>query len=145
MKGKSIRRDQVEGDFEKLLAKMRPSQEMLLLSADIFTDLWNMHRASTKGETECIRKNIIKIERKTEQFFDRITETDSQTLITAYGKKIRKLEEEKITLDEKIAKCGRPLASFDETFRTAFRSGPGYLDTRMGKLRSYFLYDYFYN
>jgi len=58
--------------------------------------------------------------RKTEQFFDRITETYSETLMTAYEKKIRKLEEEKIILDEKIAKYGRPLASFDETYRTAF-------------------------
>ncbi|WP_258195682.1 hypothetical protein [Nitrosomonas ureae] len=41
-------------------------------------------------------------------------------MITAYEKKIRQLEEEKIEIDEKIAKCGRPLQSFDETFRTAF-------------------------
>ena len=124
--GKSIRREQVEGDFETLLSKMKPSKEMLLLSADIFTDLWNAKREASKQEAEGIRRNILQIERKTEQFFDRISETDSQTLITAYEKKIRKLEEEKIILDEKIAKCGRPLASFDETFRTAlsFLSNP---------------------
>lgn len=54
------------------------------------------------------------------QFLDRIAEADNSILITAYEKKIRQLEEEKITLDEKIAQCGRPLQSFDETFRTAF-------------------------
>ena len=55
-----------------------------------------------------------------EQFFDRITEIDSETLIMFYEKKIRKLEEKKIILDEKIAKCGRPLQSFDEAYRAAF-------------------------
>ncbi len=126
LQGKSIRKEKMEKEFEQLLGKMKPSKEMLLLSADIFTDLWNARRESAKAETESIRQNILRIEHKTEQFFDRITETDSQTLITAYEKKIRKLEEEKITLDEKIAKCGRPLASFDETFRTAltFLSNP---------------------
>jgi len=120
MKGKSIRRNQVEDDFVKLLSEMKPSKEMFFVAADIFTDLWNVRRANAKEETECIRKNIIQIERKTEQFFNRITETDSHTLITAYEKKIRQLEEEKVKLDENIAKCGRPLQSFDETFRTAF-------------------------
>ncbi|MCW5608742.1 MAG: recombinase family protein [Nitrosomonas sp.] len=118
--GKSIRREQVEGDFEKLLGDMKPSKELFFLAADIFTDLWNAKRETAKQEAEHIRRDIIMIERKTEQFFDRITETDSETLITAYEKKIRKLEEEKIILDEKIAKCGRPLHSFDETYRTAF-------------------------
>jgi len=120
VKGKSIRREQVEGDFERLLGDMKPSKEMFFLAADIFTDLWNVRRANAKDEAECIRNNILQIERKAEQFFDRITETDSPTLITAYEKKIRQLEEEKIKLDENIAKCGRPLQSFDETFRTAF-------------------------
>ena len=118
--GKSIRREQVEGDFEKLLGDMKPSKELFFLAADIFTDLWNAKHETAKQEAEHIRRDIIMIERKTEQFFDRITETDSETLITAYEKKIRKLEEEKIVLDEKIAKCGRPLHSFDETYRTAF-------------------------
>ena len=61
------------------------------------------------------------IERKSEQIMDRIVEADSPTLITAYEKKIRQLEEEKIRLDENIAKCGRPLQSFDETFQTAMK------------------------
>lgn len=47
-------------------------------------------------------------------------EADNAILITAYEKKISKLEEEKIELDEKIANCDRPLKSFDETFRTSF-------------------------
>ena len=57
---------------------------------------------------------------------DRIIEADSPTLITAYKKKIRKFEQEKIRLDKNIAKCGRPLQSFDETFQTAisFLSNP---------------------
>ena len=71
-----------------------------------------------------IRRDMIQIERKTEQFFDRIVESDSHTLITAYEKKIRQLEKEKSRLDENIAKCGRPLTPFDETFRTPEKSMP---------------------
>lgn len=118
--GKSIRKEKLEGDFERLLGEVKPSKEMFFLAADIFTDLWNIKRDTAKQEADRIRRDIIQIERKTEQFFDRIVEADSPTLVTAYEKKIRQLEEEKIKLDENIAKCGRPLQSFDETFRTAF-------------------------
>jgi site-specific DNA recombinase len=118
--GKSIRKEKLEGDFEKLLRDMKPSKELFFVAAEIFTDIWNEKRNTAKQKAEHIRRDIIQIERKTEQFFDRITDTDSETLIMAYEKKIRKLEEEKIMLDEKIAKRGRPLQSFDETYRTAF-------------------------
>ncbi len=123
---KSIRKEKIEGEFEELLKDMTPSQELFFVAADVFTDLWGAKQARAKDEAEQIRMDVLKIERKTEQFLDRIVETDSQTLITTYENKIRKLEEEKIRLDENIAKCGRPLASFDETFRTAltFLSNP---------------------
>ena len=35
-------------------------------------------------------------------------------------RKQSKLEAQKIEVSEKIANCGRPLGSFDETLRTAF-------------------------
>ena len=37
----------------------------------------------------------------------------------AYEGKVEKLEEDKLLLNEKIKNCGRPLATFDDTFRTA--------------------------
>lgn len=41
------------------------------------------------------------------------------SVITAYENRIRKLEAQRIVLQEKIAHCGRPLKSFDDSFRTA--------------------------
>lgn len=55
-----------------------------------------------------------------ENHFERIVKTDSQSLITTYENEIQKLEQEKIMMSEKTMKCGRPLTTFDETFRTAF-------------------------
>lgn len=117
---KSIRKEQIEGEFEKLLTKLKPPPEIFFAMAEIFTDLWNEKILSSKERANNIRKEIISIERKTEQLMDRIVEAESPTLIAAYEKKVKSLEEEKIRLDEKIAKSGRPMASFEETFRTAF-------------------------
>ena len=77
---------------------------IVFLTAELFTDLWNARRNDAKQEAEAIRRNLIQIERKIEQFLDRIAEADNSILITAYEKKIRQLEEEEIELDEKNRK-----------------------------------------
>ncbi len=48
--------------------------------------------------------------------------TESTKVISAYEQKIEKLECEKIILHEKVQNCGRPVADFDDTFRTAMVS-----------------------
>ena len=72
-----MRKEKLEGDFEALLRDMKPSKELFFVAAEIFTDIWNKKREAAKQEAEYIRRDIIQIERKTEQFFDRITETDN--------------------------------------------------------------------
>jgi Putative transposase len=41
------------------------------------------------------------------------------SIVTAYEKRIRELEQRKIVLAERIANCGRPLRDFDESLRTS--------------------------
>jgi site-specific DNA recombinase len=118
--GKSIRREQVEGDFESLLADLKPSEHVFFMAAAMFTDLWNAKREAVKTDTETLRQQALLLDRKSTHFFQRIANNENPTLIGAYENQIRILEEEKIRLDEKIVQCGRPLAPFDETFRTAF-------------------------
>ncbi len=118
--GKSIRREKIEGDFEVLLTDLKPSEHVFFMAAEMFTDLWNAKRDAVKADAETLRQQVVQVERRTAHFFDRIAQNEHSTLIAAYENQIRTLEEEKIRLDEQIAKCGRPLASFDETFRTAF-------------------------
>ena len=64
---------------------------------------------------------MAKLERKTDQLMERLVEADSPALVRAYETQVRKLEEEKTALAERIANCGRPLTSFDETYRTAMK------------------------
>ncbi|MCK5555172.1 MAG: hypothetical protein KAI76_02955, partial [Alphaproteobacteria bacterium] len=93
--------------------------ELFFIAADIFQDLWEERCGSIKQEGGSIKIEMAKIERKTEQFLNRIVEADSTPLITAYENQVRTLEEQRIALSEKVSNCGRPLQSFDQTFRTA--------------------------
>jgi len=117
---KSVRKETIEGEFEVMLQNLRPSQSLFFMATEMFRELWEDRQSRAKTDAVSIQKEIQQIDRKVGQFLDRIVETDSPALITTYENQVRKLEEQKLILKEKIQNCGRPLDSFDETFRTAF-------------------------
>ena len=116
---KSIRKERIEEEFEALLLELKPSQELFFTAMDMFRELWNDRMSSNKEDAIVLKQELSKIDVRVEQFLDRIVETDNSRVITAYEQKIDRLESQKIILQEKIQNCGRPLADFDETFRTA--------------------------
>jgi site-specific DNA recombinase len=82
-------------------------------------DLWNHRLASEKASRTSLKTELAKVERDIERFLDRIAQAEPLSVITVYENRIRRLEERKIEISEKIANCGRPLRSFDETLRTS--------------------------
>jgi hypothetical protein len=85
----------------------------------MFEDLWNDRLAKAQTRRSGLQAELVKVERNVDQFLDRIANAQLPSVITAYENRIRKLEERKFELTEKIANCGRPLRSFDETLRTS--------------------------
>lgn len=117
---KSIRKEKIEGEFTALLASLKPSEGLFNLAFDMFRDLWNAKLSSSQNQGATLRKDIAAIEKKIDQFLERVTEADSDTLIRAYEKKIKELTTQKALLSERVAHCGKPLKTFGEAYRTAF-------------------------
>ncbi len=117
--GKSIRRELVEGEFEALLQSLVPSRELFDLVSGIFRDLWDQRLAASGAHKKHMTAEISQIDRKVEQLVERLLSADSDTVIRVYETQIGKLESEKHILAEKIAKCGTPLDTYDDSFRTA--------------------------
>ncbi len=118
-KGKSIRKDVLEGEFEALLTKLEPSKELFVIATKMFRKLWD-HRGQTEGQQRTlIKKEVTQIQRKTDQLLDRIVESDSTIVIGAFEKRIEDLQQNKLVLEEKLAHCGKPQRDFDEMYRTA--------------------------
>ncbi len=118
--GKSIKKGLLEGEFEKLLHNMRPSENLFAMAKEMFRELWERSIKKSKQEHVSIENSLVKIDRQVEQLLDRIIKTENDTVISAYEKRIKDLEEQKIVLSENIAKCGAKLPDFDKTYRTAF-------------------------
>jgi site-specific DNA recombinase len=116
---KNIKQDVIEGEFEVLLKELQPSATLYHAVLDMMKDLWKNRIASFKQSLGTVRREIVKIERKAAQVMDRLLQADSPVLIKAYEKEIQKLEETKLSYQEKLTKKDKAKPDFEETFRTA--------------------------
>jgi chromosome segregation ATPase len=103
--GKSIRRAAIEGEFEALLHELRPAPELFSAARAMFEDLWNHRLASAESRRTSLKADLAKVERDIERFLDRIAQAERPSVITAYENRIRKLEERKIEISEKVTNC----------------------------------------
>ena len=117
--GKSVRREELEAEFETLLKSLVPTEGLFRAARAMLEDLWKHRLNQGELRARTLKTELQKTDRQIEQLLDRITETESPSVIGAYEKRIRKLESDKLELAEKIAASGKPLRSFDETVRTA--------------------------
>ena len=117
--GKSIRREAIEAEFAELLHTVQPTEGLFKVARAMFEDLWNRRLAQAEGQAKAFAGQLGKIEKQVAQLLERILDASVPSVIGAYEDRIRKLEEEKLILRERMAQTGRPVSSFDATLRTA--------------------------
>lgn len=117
--GKSVRRDVLESAFAELLTGMKPSPTLVKLITAWFNDLWGNMLTNVDADRAALRDEGLRLQHQITLVVERIVSAKSDSVINAYEQKIQLLETEKAIVDEKIAKCGRALPDFDETYRTA--------------------------
>ena len=117
--GKSIRRDKIEGEFEQLLLTAKPSEALFKVARRMFADLWNHRVEQAEAQSKALGAQLIKVERQVAQLLDRIVEASVPSVIGAYENRVRKLEEEKLLIREKMESGVRPASRFDDALRTA--------------------------
>ncbi|NOR61427.1 MAG: recombinase [Rhodobacteraceae bacterium] len=124
--GKSIPRAKLEGEFEALLQRLEPSNELYEMSKAMFRDAWDMRLAQANDITKLLKSDIKKIDKQVDQLLDRIVESENTTVITAFEKRITKLERQKIVFAENIASAGNPRHTLQDSFEhaLAFLSSP---------------------
>ena len=118
--GKSIQRDKLEGDFETLLRSLAPSRVMFETVTLMLKDIWEQRCGSVKAFQATLRKDLQSIEDQIGSLVDRVLETQSPALISAYEGKIKRFEKEKVKTAEKLEHFEAPRGDFNELTRTAF-------------------------
>ena len=118
---KSIRRDQMEGEFEKVLRAMQPGDTLMGMATAMFKDAWSQRLAQAKQSLIGLRQNAGKIDKQIDQLLDRIVEADNPRVIGAYENKIANLEKEKLLIAEKLQNQSKPRHAFEEMFELALQ------------------------
>ncbi len=116
---KSIRRDEVEGAFEKLLHAVEPAPRMRDLACAMLKKAWRQHEARATSSHNAAKRELTQIDEQIHELVDRILKTTSDTVLRAFEQKIESLEDQKRILAEKLARAPKPKRSFDEMFEHA--------------------------
>lgn len=109
----------MEDGFVELLQKITPSPVMVKLVEDIVEQARDIKLGSYEEVVTGLKDERRSIDRKIQQFLDRIVTTDSATLVATYEKQIKNLEHQKALVEERIDQCGTLDDSFEKVNRTA--------------------------
>lgn len=118
-KGKTIRRDRLEGAFVELLERLTPTQRLFDLTRAMFRDAWNQRSAQALEIAKAQQLEAAKVDKQIATLLDRIVDASSSSVIAAYEKRIGELERAKLVLDEQSQKTVTRAGTFDQLFELA--------------------------
>ncbi len=118
-KGKSIRKDVLEGEFERLLKTITPAEPLVGAAKRIFKNTWEKFRKTEALRADQYRDQIKTIDAEIESLLDTIVKVDRETVIKDLESRIEKKEEEKLLIEAKMRDKGRSKRPFNEMYRTA--------------------------
>lgn len=113
-KRKSISRSKIEEGFAEVLKSLQPSAQLFELAKAMFRDAWDMRLSEAHTAKQSIERQKADVEKQIEGLLDRIVETSSPSVISAYEGRIAKLEREKILLAERATQTVPPKGRFEE-------------------------------
>ncbi len=118
-KGKSIKRDEIEGAFVAMLDSMSPAPTLFAMVRAMMKHGWDQRLAQAHAFAKSFADEAVKLDRQVESLLNRIVEATNPSVIAAYENKIASLERSKIVLEEKRLSVGQPRGTFEEMFELA--------------------------
>ncbi|MEO0384573.1 MAG: recombinase family protein [Pseudomonadota bacterium] len=124
--GKSIRRADLEGEFETLLGTVKPHEAAFRTARKVFATLWQLRIDQAEKQSRDHRAELTKIDKQVDQLLDRIMDATVPSVIAKYEERIRELENRKLVIGDRIAENTTPKSGFEASLRTAleFLSNP---------------------
>jgi len=110
LRGKSIKRESLEDEFESKLRSIKPKEKTLALTKEILLEVWEKRVANMDSIQKEHEKTLDDVRGRMRMFLDRIGKTENENMIRAYEKEIDKLSNEEKTLENqlKVVRGSRP-------------------------------------
>ena len=120
-KSKTIARDKVEREFANVLNEVVPAEWMGELFRAMLKKRWEQYIESGEAQREQVLQLITDNETAKQELVERVLESRSAAVISAYEKKIEHLETQTLVLQEKLQKTFEPKLSFEDLFEHSMR------------------------
>jgi site-specific DNA recombinase len=114
---KSIRREDLEAQFENILGTLTPSPALHGVVSKMVKTWWSYRHDQLSARTSSCRREAQRLSEKIEQAMDRLIESDSPSLQIRFEAKIKTLETERAVLLEQASATPKA-RSYDEALRT---------------------------
>lgn len=123
---KSIRREDLEGEFDEVLRRLQPTEKLFRIARAMFLDAWAQRAAQAAELAKGFEREAAEIERQIEKLLSRIVEATNSRVIGTYESRIAELERRKAVATERSASGGKPRHTWEESFEPAlqFLSSP---------------------
>ncbi len=116
---KSIKRDEMEAQFEDMLRTLQPTKPLFDIACEMFKDAWGRFHEQDKTRRQAAMRELASIDKKIELLLERIMDSSNATVITAYEKKLAGLEKAKLVAKEKCEAQHKQRHSFEQLFELA--------------------------
>lgn len=120
LKGKSIRREKIEGEFGDLLQAMTPPPRLLDMVKALFVRRWHQQEDMLRHAAIDARTEIATLQDKIDKLVARVVEASAPAVIEAYEKQIAAMDRRRLVLKETALKPALPANRFEDTYRTAY-------------------------
>ena len=117
--GKSIRRDQLEGDIGEIIKTLEPTESLKTLATAMFRHLWEARRTQAKSIQKEAKAKLLGIDKQIEALVARIMSATSEAMVPIYEGEIVALERSKAVVAEQMQKQAEPAGSFEEKLEPA--------------------------
>lgn len=100
---KSIRRDQIEGEFEGIVQSLQPREQLYDLARAMFKNAWQQRKDQVKARLNAMQTEVQSVEKEINRMLDRIVDVSSTSVLRTFERKIESLEKQKVVLEDKLA------------------------------------------
>jgi site-specific DNA recombinase len=129
---KSIRRADLESDFDTIIAQVTPDGKTFERFVESLDALARDNRAASNTSRTELKTRVAEIDRQIEALLDRIVEGRSESLVASYERRVEKLSREKLLLAEKLSARAEESRIPSQEFEPALR----FLENPMNLWRS---------
>ena len=120
-KSKSIPRAKLEDSFAEIMKSLQPAKGLFKIAKAMMRDAWDMKLGEAHAHKEVLQKQLRETDAQIENLLDRIVETNSPSLVSAYETRVEKLERSKIVLAERVANIIPPKGRLEECIELALK------------------------